>query len=157
MSLVTEVRVQETLQCAGFLHRHRELRSRSRIEISITGTGGDRYDVAAGLLARGVAVHSESEATRVVLLRNIHVCCLLVNLARCLVSYQHLDCNTAPLIVHDCVYLFSLPPPRRRDSRCTEGQNVQRGEPKKSRVNRFNCKHLYLFGVMCYFSCKFRW
>lgn len=77
MSLVTESRVQETLQSAGLLHRHRELRGRSRIEIAVTGTGCDRYDVAAGLLARGVAVHSEGEATRVVLLRIIHVCYLL--------------------------------------------------------------------------------
>jgi len=96
-----ESRVKKTLKSAGFLDSHGELSGRRGVE-SIPRVRRDRDDIAAGLLARGVAVHSESEATSSVLLLIIHVCFLLFFIA-CVwyFPYQHLDCICPVKSVHE--------------------------------------------------------
>ena len=65
--------VQETLQGAGFLHGHRELRGRRRVETALFSAGRDCYGVASCLLARAVTIDPESESACLVLLAVISV------------------------------------------------------------------------------------
>jgi len=101
----SESRVKETLKSAGFLYSHGELRGRRGVE-SIPRVRRDCDDIAAGLLARGVTVHSESEATSLILLLIIHVCFLLFSQHAFGIPYQHLDYRRRGPSVHESAELF---------------------------------------------------